>query len=94
MNINAETVEYIAKLARISISEEEKSRFVPQLTKIITYVEKLNELDTEGVSPMSSVIPVKNVFREDEAKPSMPRDEVLANAPCSQNGFFKVPKVI
>jgi len=94
MDINAETVEYIAKLAKIKISEEEKSKFVPQLSKIITYIEKLSELDTEGISPMSSVIPIKNVFREDEPKPSMPRDEVLANAPASQNGFFKVPKVI
>jgi len=94
MDINAETVEYIAKLAKISISEEEKNKFVPQLSKIITYIEKLSELDTEGISPMSSVIATKNVFREDETKPSMQRDDVLANAPASQNGFFKVPKVI
>jgi len=94
MDINLETVEYIAKLAKISVSDEEKSKFVPQLSKIITYIEKLGELDTEGISPMSSVISTKNVSREDEPKPSMPRDEVLANAPSSQNGFFKVPKVI
>jgi len=94
MDIDEKTVEYVAKLARLSVSDEESAKFLPQLNKIIKYVEKLNELDTEDVEPTYSVIPMKNVFREDENKTSLSQSEAVSNAPTSQDGFFKVPKII
>ncbi len=94
MEIDESTVDYLSKLARINFSKEEKGMFLEHLSEIVNYVEKLNELDTENISPTPSVISVRNVFREDEVKPSLSQDAALKNAPCRQGGFFKVPKVI
>jgi aspartyl-tRNA(Asn)/glutamyl-tRNA(Gln) amidotransferase subunit C len=94
MKITREQVEHVAKLARLALSNEEKERFAAQLSQILTYVEKLNELDTSGVEPTSHVIPLSNVFREDRSRPSLPREKLLQNAPESEGGFFRVPKII
>lgn len=91
MKIN---VEHIAHLARLRLSEEEKEKFGAQLSSILTYVEKLNELDTSGVEPTSHVLAMGNVMREDALKPSLPTDEALLNAPDRADDFYRVPKII
>jgi aspartyl-tRNA(Asn)/glutamyl-tRNA(Gln) amidotransferase subunit C len=87
-------IEKVARLARLELSEEEKVTFGSQLEQILTYMEQLNRLDTSGVEPTSHAIPVYNVFREDEVRPSLPQEEVLAIAPDEEDGHFKVPRII
>lgn len=94
MKITKEQVEYVAGLAQLELSEEEKETFTHQLDSILSYMDKLNELDTENIEPTSHVLPIHNVFREDEVKPSLPLEEALANAPDPKDGFFRVPRVI
>lgn len=94
MKIDKKTVEYIAKLARLSLTEEEKEEFTGQLDKILAYIDKLNELDTKNVEPTTHAVPMKNVFREDEAKKSLSQDEALSNAPEKDRGHFRVPRII
>ncbi|MDI3518239.1 MAG: aspartyl-tRNA(Asn)/glutamyl-tRNA(Gln) amidotransferase subunit [Caldanaerobacter sp.] len=94
MAISKSEVEYIAKLARLKFTEEEIEAMAQELSKILDYVNKLNELDTENVEPTAHIVPIHNVFREDEVKPSMPREKVLMNAPYKEQGCFKVPKII
>lgn len=88
------SVDHLSRLARLSISEEEKSTYGDQLAGILSYMEKLNELDTEGVEPTSHVISMSNVVREDLPLSSLPREEALANAPDSTGEFYRVPKII
>ncbi len=87
-------IEYIALLARLRLTEEEKELFSRQLGSIIDYINKLNRLDTSDVEPTSHVLPIKNVFREDRQGVSSERDEILRNAPSKKGGFYKVPKII
>ena len=87
-------IEKVAKLARLELSEEEKETFGNQMEQILTYMEQLNRLDTTGVEPTSHAIPIYNVFRDDEVKPSFPHEEVLAIAPDEEDGHFKVPRII
>ena len=94
MSISIEEVEHVAQLARLKLSDEEKQMFAEQLSKILKYVNKLNELDTEGVEPMSRASHMENVLREDEVKPSLARELVMKNAPDEQDGFFRVPSVL
>ncbi len=94
MAVSIEDVRKVAYLARLSFSPEEEARLAEDLSRILEYVQKLNELDTEGVPPTSHVLPIHNVFREDFVTPSLPQDELLANAPSKWQGFFRVPKVI
>lgn len=93
MSISKEQVEHIAQLARLSLAPDEVERFTEQLNDILRFEEKLNELDTEGVEPTSHVMPMTNVLREDEVKPSWPRERVLVNAPEQKDGMFRVPPV-
>jgi aspartyl-tRNA(Asn)/glutamyl-tRNA(Gln) amidotransferase subunit C len=94
MKLTREEVDHVARLARLHFSEEEAERFREQLSAILTYVEKLGELDTKGVEPTSHVLPIRNVFREDAVLPSLPREEALANAPDRTEEFYRVPKII
>jgi len=94
MSVTKEDVEYIAALARLKFREEELENFTHQLNQILSYVEKLNELDTENVQPLTHPIENINVFRNDELKPSISTEEALKNAPDRTEEFFKVPKVI
>ena len=87
-------IEKVARLARLELSEGEKEILGSQLEQILTYMEKLNQLDTKGIEPTSHAIPMANVFREDEVKPSFPRDEVLGIAPDKGDDHFKVPRII
>jgi len=94
MKITRKEVEHVAKLARLALREEEVEQLTRQLSDILTYVEKLNELDTKDVEPTSHVLPVRNVLREDEVSGSIDRGKALVNAPDRTEEFFRVPKVI
>lgn len=96
MNITREKVEEVARLARLSLTEEEKERYTAQLASILTYIEKLNQLDTTNVPPTTHVLPLTNVWREDrmEASTLGSPEELLANAPEHEGPFFKVKKII
>jgi aspartyl-tRNA(Asn)/glutamyl-tRNA(Gln) amidotransferase subunit C len=94
MEITAQTVEHVAKLARLQFTEEEKHQLAVQLSAILKYADKLNELDTDHVEPTSHPMPLANVMREDESRPSWPIEKVLANAPEEEDGQFKVPAVL
>ncbi len=87
-------IEKVARLARLELSEDEQKTFQGQLDQILAYMEQLNRLDTTGVEPTSHAIPVYNAFREDETKPSFPKEEVMAIAPDEEDGYFKVPRII
>lgn len=94
MSVTKKDVEHIAQLARLKFSENEIENFTDQLNEILGYVEKLNELDTENIEPLSHPVEGSNVFRDDLEKGSIKTDEALKNAPQSNEEYFKVPKVI
>ena len=94
MKLNKATVEKIAELARLRLKEEEKELFTHQLDSILTYFEKLKELDTKDVPPTTHAIENVNVFREDEVNASSLADDIISNAPEKEARFFKVKKVI
>ncbi|MFA5805396.1 MAG: Asp-tRNA(Asn)/Glu-tRNA(Gln) amidotransferase subunit GatC [Melioribacteraceae bacterium] len=94
MSVTKKDVEYIAELARLKFKEAELESFTHQLNEILSYVDKLNELDTENVEPLSHPVENINVFRNDELKQSISTEEALKNAPDKTEEFFKVPKVI
>lgn len=94
MVIRIKDVEYVAKLAKLKLSQEEKKKFQKELDKVIRYIDQLNQVDTENVPPTSHVVPMQNVLREDKVKPSLTQDEALSNAPDKKDGHFRVPKVI
>jgi len=94
MKISKEEIEHIAVLARLSLSEEEKGLFGPQLSSILDYMEKLNELDTKGIEPTSHVLALSNVMRDDSPRDSLPREAALMNAPSHVDKFYRVPKII
>ena len=94
MKISQETVEYVAGLARLNLTGEEKKILVEQMGDILNYMDKLGTLDTAGIKPMEHVEPVSNVFREDIIENSFTRKDILANAPDKEEGAFKVPKIV
>ena len=94
MELTLEQVEHIAQLARLTLSAEEKALYQEQLSAILAYFEKLQELDTEAISPTATVLPLRSVMREDEPSPSMDREDILANAPEAADGCFQVPAVL
>ena len=94
MSVTPEQVRHIANLARIAMSDEELDRLLPELNNILGWVEQLGEVDTDGVEPLTAVIDQKLRLRDDEVTEGDRRDEILANAPDAEHGFFAVPKVI
>ena len=94
MKINKEDVDKIAGLAKLTFTDEEKESFRGNLEEIVSYVEKLNELDTEAVEPTYYIQDAGNAFREDVVQPSLSQEDALANAPGKAHGFFRVPKII
>jgi len=87
-------VEHVARLARLELRSEEKERMRRELDAVLAYIDKLRAVDTEGVEPTSHAVPLTNVMRDDAPRPSLPRDEMLANAPDPHGDFFRVPKII
>ena len=94
MKITKKQVEHVAHLARLTLNEEELDKMTNQLDNILSYVDKLKELDTDGIVPTSHVFSVCNAFREDTVKDSLPREEALMNASQHNSEMFKVPKII
>jgi aspartyl-tRNA(Asn)/glutamyl-tRNA(Gln) amidotransferase subunit C len=94
MSVSRKEVEHIAALAKLSFTDLEKETLTHHLNEILQHMEKLNELDTSNVEPLSQVIKNENVFRNDEVTPSIPTEEALKNAPERTDEHFKVPKVI
>ena len=94
MSVTPEQVRHIARLARIAMTDGEIDAMVPELNAILGWVEQLGEVDTEGVEPLATVIEQKLRLRGDAVSDGDRRDDVLANAPAAEHGFFAVPKVI
>jgi aspartyl-tRNA(Asn)/glutamyl-tRNA(Gln) amidotransferase subunit C len=92
--LSEKDVQYVAKLARLEVTDQEVAKYTQQMANILEYVEQLNKLDTSNVEPLTHPLDVKNVFRKDELKPSLTQQEVLSNAPEPQSGPFKVPKIM
>lgn len=93
MSITKEQVQKVAMLGRLKLTDQEADQYTSQLNDILQFVEKLNELDTDAVEPTSHVLPMANVLREDQVRPSLDREQALANAPERQDGMFRVPPV-
>ena len=91
--ISDETIEYVGILAKLELSPEEKEQAKKDMGNMLDYIDMLNGLDTEGVEPMSHAIPIVNVMREDEVVHEFSREELMANAPLKEDGFFRVPKI-
>ena len=94
MKITPQEISHVANLARLQLSQEEVEAMARQLDDILTYVAKLNELDTAAITPTTHAISIVNAFREDEVKPSLPREKALANGPRQNGEAFVVPRVI
>ncbi len=94
MKITREEVGRVSALARLNLQEEEKDIYAKQLNQILSYIEKLNELNTDGVEPTSHSMQIKNSMREDIVKESLSQEAALSNAPDKEKGCFKVPKII
>jgi aspartyl-tRNA(Asn)/glutamyl-tRNA(Gln) amidotransferase subunit C len=87
-------VKYVAHLARLALTPDEEKRLAAQLGNILGYIEKLKELDVSGVEPTAHAVPLVNVTRPDEIRPSLPPGDALRNAPARANGLFIVPKIV
>jgi aspartyl-tRNA(Asn)/glutamyl-tRNA(Gln) amidotransferase subunit C len=94
VKITCKDVANVALLSRLEFSESELETFTGQMDAILEYADVLNKLNVDNVQPMAHVLPLKNVMRVDEAKPSLPRELALSNAPEQEDGYFKVPKVM
>ncbi len=94
MKITQKDVEHVARLARLTLAPEELEVMTSQMDAILGYVDKLNELDTEGIEPTAHAVPMANAFRADEKRPSIGIERALQNAPQSGDDCFTVPKVI
>jgi len=94
MAISLHEVEHVAELCKLEITEEEKQQVAAALSAIVDYMEQLQEVDISNVAPTTHVLSLANVFREDELIPCLPREQALALAPESEDGFFKVPRIL
>lgn len=94
MAISKEEVEHVAKLARLDLTEEDKAKFAEQLSKILEYAKKLDELDTDKIEATTHVMQLANVMREDIPRPSWPLEKMMLNAPDMEDGQIKVPAVL
>ena len=92
--ISAEEVQHVARLARLHLTDEEAERMREQLDAILAYIDKLRELDVEGVEPTAHAVPLINVMRDDVLAPCLPQEAALANAPDRADAFFRVPRII
>ena len=94
MKLTRQDIESVAYLSRLELSDDEKDRFTGHINRLLDNFEKLQELDTTDVEPTSHVIPVSNVFRKDESRPSLPPEEVVSNGPQVADNCFVVPRVV
>jgi aspartyl-tRNA(Asn)/glutamyl-tRNA(Gln) amidotransferase subunit C len=94
MAIDRAAVDHVARLARLDLSDDERERMRVELSNILEHAERIQALDLDGVEATSHSIPLKNVMRKDEVKPSLSQEEALRNAPAQEDGRFKVPRII
>lgn len=94
MSLTLEEVEHIAELARLRLTDEEKERYREQLSSILDYFAQLQELDTSEIPPTSSVLPPRSVLRDDQARPGLSLEELLSNAPETEDDQFRIPPVL
>lgn len=94
MKISRHEVEHVAMLARLELSEEEVATYTEQLNSILDYAAMLDQLNTDEITPTAHAVALRNVLREDQVQPSLEREKVFANAPVSEDGFFKVPRIV
>lgn len=92
--ISDETIDYVSILAKLELSDEEKEQAKKDMGSMLDYIDKLNELDTEGIEPMSHIFPINNVFREDIVTNGDDRENIIKNAPAKKDGSFMVPKTV
>ena len=94
MALTLDEVREIAHLARLNLTAEEEKRFASQLSDVLEYAARLEQVDTSDIAPTASVLPMIAPLRPDKVRPCPPRDQILANAPDSENGLFRVPRVL
>ena len=94
MKLTRAEVDHIAELAKLGLTEEEREKFREQLSAILEYAERLQRLDTEAIPPTATVLPLRNVMRPDEVEPSLPVEDILANAPQAEDSYFKVQAIL
>ena len=94
MKVTEKDIKTVASLSRLRINEEESGKVMEQLDRFLNYVENLQSVDTSKIEPTTYALPMQNVFREDEVKPSLDRELALSNAPLKEDGYFKVPRVL
>ncbi len=94
MKLSLAHVEHVAKLAQLALTDQEKELFREQLSSILQYAERLQEVDTSDIPPTATVLPLANIMRDDQVQPSLPLADVLANAPAVENDCFRVPVVL
>jgi len=94
MKLTKTQVEHVAQLAQLDLTDEEKEQFRAQLSAILGYAERLQQLDTSDIPPTATVLPLENVMRDDEIRPSLSPEEALSNAPAAQDGYFRVPLIL
>ncbi len=94
MTLSLAQVEHIAELAHLSLAEDEKRLYQEQLSAILDYASRLQELDTDAIPPTAAILPIDSVMRPDEIEPSMPREDLISNAPEATEGMLKVPLVL
>ncbi|GKX31672.1 aspartyl/glutamyl-tRNA(Asn/Gln) amidotransferase subunit C [Vallitalea longa] len=94
MEITREQVEHVANLARLNLTEDEKEQMITDMGVIIEFANRINEINIDDINPTAHVIPINNVFREDDVNPSFSRDELLYNAPNKENGCYSVPRIV
>ena len=91
--VGKEDIEYVAKLAKLNLTEEEKEKFIPQMADIVNFANKISELNTDSVEPTQHILEINNAFRKDEVSPSYTREDILKNAPEKEAGCIIVPGV-
>lgn len=94
MKLSLEQVDHVAQLAQLALTDEEKDLFREQLSSILEYAERLQQLDTNDIPPTATVLPLENVMRDDEVRPSLAQEDVLANAPDAEGDYFRVPVIL
>lgn len=94
MAIDRAAVDHVARLARLALTDAERERMSGELTQILEHAQRIQELSLDEIEPTSHAVPLSNVFREDEARPSLTQEDALRNAPESEDGRFKVPRIV
>lgn len=94
MALTIKEVEHVALLGRLELTGEEKQKYAGQLSAILEYIEVLERISTDDIEPMAQVLPLFNIMRADVRKSSLPKEEILVNAPEQENGHFKVPRIV